>query len=489
MPSSRIRRRLACALLLATALSARPALAADRPATPEGAQKLQALLAKYLPAAVAGAPSPVAVTPEGADYLVSVDLTSLIGMIASMGVSVSYDAATIVYRAVEQDDGKWRVVLDSMPKVISRSKESTSSTEITNYKQTALFDPAIASFVSGSASADKGVYKIQSPVLDEIFDFGPFHSDFTTTGNADSSLSTAAKSDIADIGFKATSRENVGAPVNVSGRLERAMISVGLDGVKNQKVLELWGLWAAHPSRAELAPHEAELKGALKELAAPGLKLVEGGEAQKAVIELQVGAVALSSLQGQLGIANEGPQSSISLHLSADGLSLPVGLAPPGAADLTPSKLDLAATLKGIDIAAGANEAIADLRLQGDGPLISDEDTAKVGAALLSAGPIRIEFARSHVIAAAIDADFEGVVRYALGKPSAAVTIHMRNFDKTMAAIRSLGPDAEVKATPALAMAKGLAKTESDGSLTWLIELGEDRSMKVNGIPLGKAPN
>ena len=37
-------------------------------------------------------------------------------------------------------------------------------------------------------------------------------------------------------------------------------------------------------------------------------------------------------------------------------------------------------------------------------------------------------------------------------------------------------------------MAKGLAKTESDGALSWLIEVGDDRSIKVNGIPLGKAP-
>jgi len=33
-----------------------------------------------------------------------------------------------------------------------------------------------------------------------------------------------------------------------------------------------------------------------------------------------------------------------------------------------------------------------------------------------------------------------------------------------------------------------LKKTEGDGSLTWLVEVGQNRSIKVNGIPLGKAP-
>ena len=69
-----------------------------------------------------------------------------------------------------------------------------------------------------------------------------------------------------------------------------------------------------------------------------------------------------------------------------------------------------------------------------------------------------------------------------------ASTIHMRDFDKTMAAVKAMGPDVVGKVMPVLALAKGLGKSESDGSLSWVIELDNDRSMKVNGIPFGKAP-
>jgi hypothetical protein len=112
-----------------------------------------------------------------------------------------------------------------------------------------------------------------------------------------------------------------------------------------------------------------------------------------------------------------------------------------------------------------------------------------VEAAFLSAGPIRIEFAPSHIVAPAIDADFTGVIRYEHGRASAAMTIHMRDFDKTMAAVKAMGPEIVGKAMPMLALAKGLGKSESDGSLSWVVELDNDRSMKVNGIPFGKAPN
>jgi len=34
-----------------------------------------------------------------------------------------------------------------------------------------------------------------------------------------------------------------------------------------------------------------------------------------------------------------------------------------------------------------------------------------------------------------------------------------------------------------------VAKSDPDGVMTWVCEIGDDRVMKVNGLPLGKAPN
>ena len=483
----RSRRLLTPASLAAAALFAFPAFAGDKPATPEGAEQLKALIAKYWPAAEAGASPLIAVTPEDSDYRIAADLSALNGLLNETGAS--YDPATLVYKAIEQDDGKWRVVGEALPRIVFHSKAANVSVELSNFHLTSLFDPAIAWLLNGSASADKGTVQIQAPKRDELIDFGAVQEGATTNVNGDGSISTLVKEDIADIGLKASGVGENDAPINFSGRMDKALISVALDGFKSRKAFDLWGLVAAHPTRADLADHEAELKSLLKELAAPGLKIAEGVEAQKAVFASSIGAIALADIKYQLGAANAGPQSSISLGVSAEGLSLPVGLVPPAAAVLTPTRIDVAATFKGIDIAAGASEAIADMRLQGDGPLISDEDSAKVEAALLSAGPIRIEFAPSHIVAPAIDADFTGLIRYEHGRASAAMTIHMRDFDKTMAAVKAMGPEIMGKAMPMLALAKGLGKSESDGSLSWVVELDNDRSMKVNGIPFGKAPN
>ena len=65
----------------------------------------------------------------------------------------------------------------------------------------------------------------------------------------------------------------------------------------------------------------------------------------------------------------------------------------------------------------------------------------------------------------------------------------MRNFDKTVAAIKALGPLASPQLIGGLAMAKiPRQNRRADGALTWIAEYGADGSIKVNGLPLGKTP-
>jgi hypothetical protein len=485
--SAKVFRRPAGAwLLIGMAVAAGPSFASDKSATPQGAQKLQALIDRFLPAAPGDEPALATVKPEGQDYLVSADLSALNGLIKAVGAAASYEPATLRYKLFEQDDGKWRILQDSLPKIVSHGDGTTSSVEIENYKQTLLIDPAIAWFVRGSASAGKGTLAVDAPKVDQTIDFGALSGEYATTRNADGTVSTSIKDEIDDIAFKVAGKDPGGKSFDASGSLGKAVFHVGADGLKTRAAFDLASLISAH--RDDLAQHEAELKSLLKELAAPGLKIAEGGEAAKILIASPLGPIALGAFRLAIGVANAGPQSAVETTAAAEGLSLPVALAPPGATKLTPSKIDLTVTLKGVDFAAAANEAIADMRLGASGPSLSKEDAAKVAQAFLSAGPIRVEVAPSHVVAPAIDADIEGAFRWGAGKPAGAMTIRMRDFDETMAAIKALGPDMAAKSIPALAMAKGLAKTESDGSLSWMVEMNEDRSIKVNGVPLGKAP-
>ena len=487
MNATVLRRRAAsAALLAAVALFAAPAVAGDKPATLEGAQMLQALFDRFFPAPAPGNSSPVNVKPDGQDYVVSADLSALNGLFKGAGADASADPATLVYKLFAQDDGKWRSVQGSLPRIVTHSTDATSVFEIDNYRQTIVIDPALAWWTSGAASADKGRLATEGPRLAQAFDFGSLKGAYDTSVNADGTVSSTIREEVSDVAFKISSTDKDGKSVGSSGRMEKAAFTVGVDRLNSRRLFDLVNLLSA--DRSDLAQHETELKGLLRPFAAPGLRFVEGGEASKVIVGSPFGAIALADAKFAVGASNGGADSALDATISAEGLSLPIGLVPPNAAGLTPSKIDLAFTVSGIDFAAAANQAIDSFHLGGPGPAIADADSAKVAAALFGAGPLKIAIAPSHVVAPAIDSDIQGELRYTGGKASGAVTVRMRGFDKTMSAVRGLGPDIALKTLPMVAMAKGLAKTESDGALSWLIEVGDDRSIRVNGIPLGKAP-
>ena len=182
------------------------------------------------------------------------------------------------------------------------------------------------------------------------------------------------------------------------------------------------------------------------------------------------------------------PTGAFGEHFEASGLALPPTLIPAPFAGFAPTAFSIGFRASGFDVAAASAEMLADLHLAGDGPPISPDDEAKIRAKLIGPEGVVIDIEPSHIIAPLLDISFDGRIVYKGAKPTGKFTVHMRNFDKTQAALKTLGPEVEKKVAPMLAMAKGLAKTDGDGSLIWVGEIGADGVMKVNGLPLGKSP-
>jgi hypothetical protein len=128
------------------------------------------------------------------------------------------------------------------------------------------------------------------------------------------------------------------------------------------------------------------------------------------------------------------------------------------------------------------------MHFAGDGPVISDADGEKILAKMKGSAPMIVELLPSHIVAPQVDLTIEGQARIEGPRPTGTMKVRARNFDKTMAALKALGQLASPQMIGGLAMAKGLAKTDADGSLIWVTEYGVDGSIKVNGLPLGKAP-
>jgi hypothetical protein len=482
-------------LLVAVAIGGIPlsAFARDLPPTPEGAEKLSAIFATYLGKPAAGAPSPVTVTPEGGHYTVALDFASLVAPLKQADFSV--EAATMTWALTEQDDGTWHVTSDSLPPLSFRIKEDTIVYSFTGYKFDGAFDPALAMFKIGQQSLDRTEAKVHGPKVDETIAIGALHVKQTAAPAANGGTSIAVHEEFADMSVDVSAMPDGATeagdakPIQATIKLPGALADVNIDGAPLRKAMDLWAYVAAHPSRPEIAADEATFKNLLRALLPADFKLAEKAEAKQITVDAPQGHFSVAGARFRLGASSApGPRSAGEYSVAMDGFAMPPGLLPPAMSDLVPTAFNLDLKAGGFDLGAGIEEAINDMHFSGDGPVIAESDRPKIFAKMKGSAPITVELLPSHVVAPQVDLTVEGVLHLEGARPTGVLKVRIGNFDKTLAAIKALGPVASPQVLGGLALAKTLGKSESDGALTWIGEYGADGSMKVNGLPLGKAP-
>jgi hypothetical protein len=366
----------------------------------------------------------------------------------------------------------------------------------TGYKAAALIDPALAWVRSQQVSADKIGVGVHGPGVNETVEVGPVQASLKSKTAPDGAVSTSIKETLGPFSLALTVDPKAlkpdgnpdAKPFDISAQSEATSVNINLDGLKTPAMLDLWAFWVAHPTRPELAANEGAFKSLITAALAGHPSFVEDVGTKKLIVRAPQGPFACDEFKIGVGGAFAGPDSRLSERFAATGFSLPPGLVPEMYRDFIPTSFDVGVKVGGIDLTAAAEEAVADLHLAGDQPPISKEDKDKVFAKLVGDGPIVIDIAPSRIQAPELDLAFEGQIRFLVGKPTGTITVRMQNFDKTVSALKGLSPDEQAKMTPVIAMAKGLAKIDGDGGLSWVGEVGADGMMKVNGLPLGKAP-
>jgi len=503
MPTRHLHISSRAALLGGAALIALTAGAAarDLPATAAGAKTLTDFIATYAGKAAATAPGLV-VTPEGTDYAVALDLAALTAPYKDMGFS--YDSGVLNFKVFQQDDGAWRLEQNGFTPLSAHAKQTEAQgggtmdvhMDASGYKNVSVIDPALAWIRSGAGSADKATVNVRGPGVVEDVDLGPLKADAASKAGADGAVTTMVKEAIDSVVLHlnvdpkaANPKASPDAkPVEFTARSTGATVDVGLDGLKPRTLLDIWAFLVAHPTRPERAANIAALKNLMTVALAAQTSVKENIGAQQLTVQAPQGPFVFEGVKVAVGGANAGAASRFEEHFSTTKISLPPGLVPDMYKDLTPTSFDIGFKLSGFDLAAAGAEWIADLHLDGDGPPVSKEDSDKVFAKLIGSGTVVLDIPPSHLLAPHLDIAFEGKVTYVNHKPTGAVTVRVRDFDSTVAALKGLGPDAEKQMVPMIAMAKGLAKTDPDGVLTWVGEVGADSIVKVNGLPLGKSP-
>ena len=210
------------------------------------------------------------------------------------------------------------------------------------------------------------------------------------------------------------------------------------------------------------------------------------GSVQNVFVVTPVGPVGIAGLgfdMGMNGIVADGMLREV---FKVDGLMLPAGILPAWAIDLVPKSFGLAIEVEDFGLAAPAKILLETRDLSRTTPPTREED-AKLLKALVPKGALVVSIGPSKISAKLFDLDYEASLTAGpYGTAAGAATIKATGFDRAVDALKA--PPAEMlgQATPALIAARGMAKTESDGFLSWRIEGILTGRILVNGMDVTK---
>ena len=474
---------LSFALLVATS-----SLALAATATPEEATRLTGVFQTYL----GQEPGVVTVTPAGESYDVKIDFAPLIAKIKQPNFSA--EVSPIVMKLADQGGGKWLVTQDSPLSYSAKVPGQLDMTaRIGTLKGSSVFDQNLSAFISSTfdladLAVDETVTPPEAASTRITYNVGAMHYETAATPSGadavDGTFHVAMSGITETIGVPMPA--SAGAPINITIKVETGTQDGTIKGLKAQAIYKLIAWFVAHPSEAAIKENQAELKT----LISAGLplfgNLTATGALQNLTATTPMGLVSIAKLGFDVGVNGIVADGMVHEGIRAEGLALPPGLVPPFAIDLVPQSFALDFKVADFNLADPAKMLIEVMDLTKEKPTTPEED-AKLLTALLPKGAVEISMGPSKVTGKLYDLGFEGALTAGpVGVPVGVATIKAKGLDEVMKALQAAPPDVVGKAIPGLIAAKGMAKTEADGSLSWKIENTTSGSVLVNGIDVSK---
>lgn len=472
------------AALFSAILIAGTASQAIAAASPEEAQRLTSLFQSYL----GSEPGVVAVTPAGDSYAAIFDLAPLFAKAKEPGASASM--SPIEWTLTDQGGGKWKVDQNQpFSFALKIDGQVDMKASIGSIEGTGIFDEALGAFASTSTTfkqlgLDQTITE-QGRTSKIVYTIAGIEAESAMSGNETSAGGTA-KYSYTDL------RETISMPAAPDGSMPAMDLSIAsssgmqdgtVRGLRPKAALNLVAWLVAHPSREAIVAGQAELKDKLY-AALPIFDNVTGtATMNELTVNSAIGRFAAARLDVEVDVNGIVADGKLREKFTFTGLQMPDSIVPPWAAGLVPQNFTIDVGGSGFDLAAPAKLILDNLDLSKDPPLPKDIEP-KLAQAILPGGSVDITLGASEVIAQAFDLKAEGSMTAGpASMPSGQATVRLKGIDDIMAAIQSAPPEMNMQQmAPMVIVAKGMAKQEDGGYLSWRIESTPTGSVTVNGV-------
>lgn len=429
----------------------------------------------------------VVVKTDGDGYAVKFDMAPLMGQSGAI-----VNITPIELKLTSQGDGKWQVVEDqAFALSIDLKDKGIIEEKIASLKMNGTFDEKISTFssVTGEANDVTVSEKVTDPTT------GVSNVSATIKNMKIEQTGAAGANGGVDVTGKYTF-DSLAETINMAGKPESGMPPMNLvinaatgsyelngKGLKAKPMLDLISFAIAHQTKELVSKDQDKLKTFLKD----GIPLFENflanGKFNNLTVASQFGQFGVESLEviGDMnGITKDG---KLREKMAVNGLTLPPALVPPWATKLVPKNFTFDFTVSGFDLASPAQKILDQLDLSKEPPL-PDGFEQVLMPIFMPKGVVDITLNPSSVDSDAYSVKMEGSLAAGpAALPMGKAKISAKGIDELMKIIQDAPPEAGLAQGAAVVLvAKGMAKAEPDGSLTWNIESSPDGKVLVNGI-------
>ncbi|MCA0434506.1 MAG: hypothetical protein LCH46_14740 [Proteobacteria bacterium] len=491
----RYSRLLATGLFLISASTT--ALAA---ATADEAARIRTAIQVY-----AGAePGVVDVKPSGDDYIITLDPAPYLAKVKAPNFSAKIDA--VVLTARPKGDGQWDVSQTGPYNFnVAFDGQNSIDGKIAANEWKGVFDEGVASFLTSD-------FSLKNIVITQILSESGMKTTSVSTIESWSGSSTGKPR--ADGAIDATGTNTLGPTTVVSTMepppgtapgsmppLDYTATAAGGDttstvtGFRSKAILDLVAWFVARPSQELIVRDQAQLKEKIA-AALPLWEELDSNGAYKTVnIKTALGDFSMATVGGGVAMSGVTEAGKLREAINFSGLTIPPGLVPPWSSDLVPHTFKLDFTVSGVNMKAPVDVMLAEADFAKDPPL-SPESQLKLLPAFAPNGTMNVNFTGGEITSATNSISYDGdlLVNFT-GIPTGKFNIRMKGMEETIAKVQVGATAADQMAQQAmgtLVAAKGLAKTEADGSLLWVVEILPDSKILINGVDpmsmMGGAP-
>jgi hypothetical protein len=474
-------KRLTAFTLVILAGASAQALAA---ATAEEAARLTSVFQSYFGAE----PGVVTVTPEGDNYSAKLDFMPIFARIKDPNASASM--SPIVMTLSDQGGGKWKVTQDQQLDFQFKAEGVIDMRAgAGSLKSEGVFNEALGAFES--SSTDVGQFGLQQKVrqggatTSVDYTIAAVHYETTMTGTGDAANGTV-KMTFKDL------RETVGMPAAPDGSMPPMELSITspsgaqdttITGLKPRAVSELIAWFVSKPSVEAIKTDQAQLKDKLR-AALPLFGNVSGTTTLDDLsVNTMMGVFGMQKLDVLVDMNGVVENGALREKFSITGLKVPDMIVPPWASSLVPDNLTIDFKLADFNLAAPAKLVIDNFDLTQKPPL-KPEIESQLLQALLPKGAVSVGLGASEIIAKIFDLKLEGSMTAGpMAMPAGQALVKLKGIDEVMAALQAAPPEMGMaQMAPMFIVAKGMAKAEPDGYLSWKVESTPTGSVLVNGV-------